>query len=78
MFIQNLRAKHDVVILEHEDTEWMVDLKKMIQNPVNQPLLKREVRYRVQESNRASSTHDTPPADGVGEGLNSSPTQVTR
>ena len=53
MLIQALRSKHDVVTLEHEGKEWRVNLKKMIQKPVNQPFMqhkRRHVRYLVQES----------------------------
>ena len=59
--IQALRSEYDVVILEHEDKEWRVDLEKMIQKPVNQPFMKhrwRHVRYLVQESNQASAIKD--------------------
>ena len=61
--IQALRSEYDVVILEHEDKEWRVDLEKMIQKPVNQPFMKhrwRHVRYLVQESNQASRTYVVP------------------
>ena len=79
MLTQALRSEYDVVILEHEGKEWRVDLKKMIQKPVNQAFMKhrwRHVRYLVQESNQAYVVPDTF-ADDFDASFHPSPTQVT-
>ena len=47
---QALRAKEQLVILEHDDNTWRVDLNKMEQKPVVQRFLqykRRQVRYLI-------------------------------
>ena len=41
---QALRAEERVVILEHEDKKWIVDLDKMQQKPVVQPFMQYKFR----------------------------------
>ena len=52
--IQALREKEQLVILEHDDNTWRVDLDKMEQKPVVQPFMQykfRQVRYLTMDSN---------------------------